>query len=84
MFSFLGGIFIKIMKVVRITDPIMELTVINYFEQMLVPLPELYDACLQKIKLEFQINAASNQHAATIALNLLHALLRKENRPDMI
>ena len=39
LFSFLGGIFIKIMKVVRITDPIMELTVINYFEQMLVPLP---------------------------------------------
>lgn len=50
LYTFLGGIFIKILGVIRISDPVMELMVINYFDRILKPLPALYLKCLNKIK----------------------------------
>ena len=77
-------IFIKLLAVVRVEDPVMELIVINYHEQMLKANAELYRTCRAKIKDSCFKNLASNQHATLICFNLLYALLKKEKDASIL
>lgn len=73
-----ASIFTKLLGVVRVEDPVMELIVINYHEQMLKVNPELYRLCRSRIKESFFQAMESNIHAALICFNLLYSLLKKE------
>ena len=75
-------LLVKILKtlmgVIRISDPIFELIVINYYDSMLKASPSLYFRCRQKIKQQFYLNKDSNQHSTLICFNLIYALLKKQ------
>lgn len=50
LFQFIGNIIGKLMNVLKVTDPIMELIIINNFEKMLMNSPYLYRLVRNKIK----------------------------------
>lgn len=77
LFSFLATIFSKLLGVIQITDPVMQLIVINNYDKMLKHSPDLYRLCRNKIKEEFLFNVDKNQHATTLCFNLLYALIKK-------
>lgn len=50
LLSLLSTIFSKLMGVIRISDPIMEVIILNSYDSMLKISQQLYYACRNKIK----------------------------------
>lgn len=77
LLSLLATIFSKLMGVIKISDPIMEVIILNSYDTMLKKSQELYYACRNKIKEEFFVNKDINQMACLACFKFIHALLVK-------
>ena len=60
LLNLLSSIFMNLMEVMKVGDPLMQLIVMDYYETMLRRTPMLYFRCREKIKEEFYLNKEIN------------------------